>query len=108
MSLHTKPVVPATPPPNPLSRGMTVVVVTRSAIGRDGWPQSWKELVKRAESDDARDRHFGGSAAGPDYVVRQMTLGELVSAAYTPSLQQAFFREGSGDLSCLVAQAWMA
>src|SRR5262245_9519049 len=105
MSLHTTPIVPAAPPPNPLHRGMEVVVATRTAIGRDGWTQSWKELREKAEEcmvNAVRDQ----SGTSPDYHIRRMTLGELVSAAYTPSLQQACFREGSDDNACLAAQAW--
>jgi len=94
MSLHEKALVPRELPTT-MSRGMEIIVASRTTIARDGWPDSWHLLYARSTLD-ARD----------DYQRRQMSLGEVTRAAYTPSLQQAFFREGVNDQACLVAQAW--
>lgn len=94
MSLHTKPVVPAVPPPNPLHRSMEVVVVTRFAIGRDGWPFLYTDLREKAGRD-----------VSGHYNLREMSLGELAQVAYQ-QLDRAFFRQGDHGRACLVAQAW--
>jgi len=97
MSLHSKPVVQATPPPNPLNRSLEVVIVTRTAIGRDGWPTSWRELRAKAA-----ERTADGE---PELAIKRMSMGELVDASYR-QLDLAFFRDGGEDRPCLVAQAW--
>jgi len=92
MSLHEKPVVPRELPTT-MTHMMEVIVASRTTIGRDGWPDSWHML-------------YAASTLDGDYQRRRMSLGEVTNAAYTPSLQKAFFREGDRDKACLVAQAW--
>jgi len=93
VSLHKKPVVPQEPPEDTLTRMKTVIVASRAAIDRDGWPQAWDELQARVTTS-------------ADYQPRTMSLGEIVTASYSLHLQQAFFRKGDGGKACLVAQAW--
>lgn len=105
MSLHSAPIVPKAQAPNPLHRGLDVVVAARAAVDRDGWPRSWQTLREQAETclRETMRRHDG---AVPEYHLQRLTLGDLVKASYDASLAQAYFRQGDDDRACLVAQAW--
>jgi hypothetical protein len=83
---------------------MEVVVVTRAAVERDGWPYKYDELRQKAEADVGRALRDSESKP-PEYAIRRMSLGDLTQAAYQ-KLDLAFFRKGDGDLACLIAQAW--
>jgi len=87
---------------------LEVVAVTRAAIARDGWPENWEALYRRACSEVSQTLDEG-QGRDPEYLVMHLTLGDLVSRAYDAKDEHAYFRQVSGsEQAFLVAQGWVA